>query len=318
MILSAPKLPDPVDRHALARIRLAMQRGGEWRDCGNLFPDGFCPGKREWAGSAIFDPAAQAVTVFWTAAGRRSDDFVGFEQRIFQSTGQLQIGNGTAAITAWSAPIQSFVSDDDEYSMANQRVGAPGQIDGFRDPAYFQDPADGRHYLLFTGSLKKSAHTHNAVIGIARSNVSAAGPWTLLPPIISADGVNNELERPQILFRDGLYYAFWSTQSSVFAPGGPAGPNGLYGMVASSICGAYRPLNGTGLVAANPAAEPYQSFSWLVMDDLRVASFVDYWGMGGTAIAAHPERIRSHFGGVPAPQFQIKLNGDRTELAQIA
>lgn len=314
MILSAPSLPDPIDRHGVARIRLVMQRGDEWRDCGNLFPDGFCPGKREWAGSAMYDPRAGQVTVFWTAAGRRGDDHISFEQRMFQSSGRVQFGDDHISITGWSAPVESFTSDDDYYVVANQQAGAPGQIKGFRDPAYFYDPADGQSYLLFTGSLKKTEHSHNAVIGIARSPGGLDEEWMLLPPIISAVGLNNELERPHALYRNDSYYVFWSTQTFVFSSRGPNGPNGLYGMVAPSIFGPYRPLNGTGLVAANPAAEPYQCYSWLVMADLTVASFVDYWGMKGGRLDQHPQRVRSHFGGVPAPLFQIKLDGDRTEM----
>lgn len=314
MILSAPQLPDPIARHGVARIRLVMQSGDEWRDLGNLFPDGFCPGKREWAGSAVFDPASGRVTVFWTAAGRRSESFISFEQRMFQAAGRVEMGGHSIVITDWSAPVESFTSDDDQYVVANQREGAPGQINGFRDPGYFQDPADGRSYLLFTGSLKKTEHSHNAVIGIARSQGGVAGKWTLLPPIISADGLNNELERPHALYHRGLYYTFWSTQTSVFAPGGPSGPNGLYGMVAPSICGPYRPLNGTGLVAANPALEPRQCYSWLVMADFSVASFVDYWGMKGARLDQHPERVRSHFGGVPAPMFRIELDNDTSRI----
>ena len=137
----------------------------------------------------------------------------------------------------------------------------------------------------------------------------------LQPPIFSALGLCNELERPHILIRDGLYYLFWSTQRHVFAPDGPSGPNGLYGAVAPTLRGPYRPLNGTGLVAANPDSEPTQGYSWLVLDTLEVVSFVDYWGMAGRKLADHPDLVRSNFGGTAAPVFRIAIDGDTTRIA---
>ena len=37
------------------------------------------------------------------------------------------------------------------------------------------------------------------------------------------------------------------------------------------------PLNGTGLVFANPDTAPKQAYSWLVLPDLQVTSFIDAW-----------------------------------------
>ena len=51
--LSAPSLPDPVDRHLVARIRLLSRGDDGWRDHGPALPDGLNPGLREWAGSAV-------------------------------------------------------------------------------------------------------------------------------------------------------------------------------------------------------------------------------------------------------------------------
>jgi levansucrase len=140
------------------------------------------------------------------------------------------------------------------------------------------------------------------------------GAWTLQPPIISALGLCNELERPHVIIRNARYYLFLSTQRHGFAPDGPSGPNGLYGAVADALRGPYRPLNATGLVAANPASEPTQSYSWLVLDTLEVISFVDYWGMAGRALADVPDLVRSNFGGTAAPSFQIALDGDTSQI----
>lgn len=315
MFLSAAQFPDPIERHSHARIRVATCRDNNWIDCGALLPDGLTPGSREWAGSALYDPATSRLTLFYTVAGRRGEPSPTFEQRLFQVSGTLSMANGRAVASDWGPVIESVVSDDVHYMVANQQDGSPGAIIGFRDPAHVRDPATGRDYLLFTGSLKGSNSSHNGVVGIATTDRTDHIGWRLLPPLVSADGLNNELERPHIICRDGRYYLFWSTQRHVFHPDGPHGPNGLYGMVADRLLGPYRPLNGTGLVAPNPVDEPTQCYSWWVTGDLDVIGFIDYWGMAGAMIGDRPDRKRSHFGGRPAPMFRIAVDGDQAIVA---
>jgi levansucrase len=314
MILSAPALPDPDDRHDVARIRLMSEREGQWRDHGNLLPNSHCPGSREWAGSALFNSADNKLTLFYTAAGRRHHVGRTFEQRLFQTDGTLVNDNGCVFVRGWSEPVECFTSDDNHYVLVNQQEGKPGHIKGFRDPAHFRDPATGKDHLLFTGSLKSSVSDWNGVIGIAQSTDGEHRDWTLLAPLVSADGLNNELERPHVIVRNGLYYLFWSTQQRVFAPDGPTGPTGLYGAVAPSLFGPYAPLNGSGLVAGNPIDEPMQAYSWWVTDELESVGFIDLWGMKGSPTSNGVALRRAQFGGTPAPRFRIALEGDRTYI----
>jgi levansucrase len=321
LILSAPLLPDPEDRHAIARIRMVTEKAGVWTDCGNIYPDGHCPGSREWAGSALYDPATRRLTSFHTAAGRRGMPTT-IEQRMFQTSADLTVTGGIASVQNWTPVRECFKSDGVHYAIIEPASGEPGCIEGFRDPAHFRDPADGTDYMLFTGSLHQpgkhqSDRRWNGVVGIARSQSGMHDAWELLPPIVSAGGLCNELERPHIIFHGGLYYLFWSSQNKVFAHGGPAGPTALYGMVANSVLGPYRPLNGTGLVAANPAREPYQTYSWIVTDDLKVAGFIDYWGLEGRIAKDSASLRRSQFGGTPAPRFGLSLNGDSVQVAVV-
>ncbi len=300
--LSAPAVGDPIDRHAIARLRLLHHAAGQWHDLGNALPDGLSPGSREWSGSAIVDAGHRAITLFFTAAGRRGEAAVSFEQRLFQTRAPLAADGRPGR---WSRPRQSVASDGHSYIIANQAKGAPGTIKAFRDPGYFRDPADGVAYLLFAASLAASASAFNGAIGVARAYDAAGDVWQLLPPLVTADGINNELERPHVILRDGRYYLFWSTQGSVFAPGIVA-PTGLYGMVSERFRGPYLPLNGTGLVLANPPEAPMQAYSWLVLDDLRVVSFVDHHGIACAGAAG-----RGNFGGTPAPEYRLRIAGDR-------
>jgi levansucrase len=301
MILSSPICDDPEARHEMARIRLIHQHddSGIWRDLGNLLPDGLNPGSREWAGSAIVDPEQTRITLYFTATGCAGETQLTFGQRLFKTEADLTVADNIPTLQNWSIPRECVANCGTYYMQVDEHSGAPGKIKAFRDPAWFRDPA-GEDYLVFAASMPNGG-THNGAIGIAIADKAIPGGWRLLPPLLSADDLNNELERPHILHRDGLYYLFWSTHDFTFAEGRPKGPSGLYGMVAPNILGPYAPLNGSGLVAANPESAPGQAYSWLVLDDLRVTSFVD-----------SPDGNK--FIGTPAPMFSLKLDGDKTEL----
>ena len=304
--LSAPRLPDPGQRHDVARIRLASLGDDGWRDHGNAQPDGLNPGTREWAGSAVLHDDGVRVTLFYTAAGRR-DEAPSFEQRIFASEGVL----GAHGPTGWQPPRELFAADGLRYVVAREADGRPGMIKAFRDPAWFRDPATGLAHLLFTGSAAWSDHDYNGLVGIATLD---GGTWQLGDPLVEAVGVNNELERPHVILRDGHYYLFWSTQRRTFAPGAVAGPNGLYAMVAERLNGPWRPVNGSGLVAGNPSAEPTQGYSWWVTGESDVWSFVDHWGMEGRSLDDHPELLRARFGGTPGPLFRLGFADDTVSI----
>jgi levansucrase len=75
-------------------------------------------------------------------------------------------------------------------------------------------------------------------------------------------------------------------------------------MVADSMAGPWRPLNGSGLVLGNPAERPLQTYSWYVDAALTVCSFVDMLPDGS-------------FGGVPAPLLRLELDGARAQVRAV-
>lgn len=310
ILLSAPRTGHPDERHAVARLRLMHRKRTDWHDLGPLLPEGFSPGSREWAGSAILSDAGDRVTVYFTAAGFRGEEQLSFVQRLFETSADLRIVDGMLSLSGWTPPVESVVVDGDIYMRDMAGGGGLGTIKAFRDPAYFRDPADGAEYLLFTGSLAASVSEWNGAIGLAKR---IDGDWHLMPPLIEADGINNELERPHIILHAGHYYCFWSTQTKVFSPEARANPNGLYGMVADRLGGPWRPLNGSGLVLANPTEAPIQQYSWLVLPDLSVTSFVDVTELD--VMPQDSEQARRYFGGTPAAAIQLQLTGDRSTIA---
>lgn len=298
LALSAPRVADPLARHAAARIRLLLLAGEAWRDLGDAMPADLTPGSREWSGSAVLEPNGELVLHF-TAAGRRGEALPTFEQRLFETRARLRFEGARPYLTGWTPPVETVAADGHIYVVADQSDGEAGTIKAFRDPAWFRDPADGAEYLLFAASLAGSTSAFNGAVGVAARRSEG---WLLMPPLVHADGVNNELERPHVVVTNGCYYLFWSTQRSVFAPGINA-PTGLYGMVAPGFCGPWQPLNGSGLVLTNPSTAPDQAYSWLVLDDDRVASFLDRPPPG-------------RFVGVPAPMLRICISGATTRITQ--
>jgi levansucrase len=126
----------------------------------------------------------------------------------------------------------------------------------------------------------------------------------MLPPLLTAVGVNDQTERPHFVFQDGKYYLF--TISHTFTYGdGVTGPDGVYGFVADSLFGPYVPLNGSGLVLGNPSSQPFQTYSHCVMPNGLVTSFIDSvpTGEGGTQV---------RIGGTEAPTVGIKIKGQQT------
>ena len=299
MALAAPRFDDPDLRHAHARIHLFLRNDAGWRHLGPAMPDEFAPGSREWTGSAIV--TGDVMTLYFTAAGRRGEQIISFEQRLFSAQATVHLENDGIACRDWRN-LREVIPPNDHYMATRGGNGVLGQIKAFRDPGYFYEPKSQRHYIFFAGSLAGSRSQFNGVVGAALSDDGVK--WTLRPPVISADKLNNELERPHVIRHGGRYYMFWSTQRHVFNREGPQGPTGLYGMTSTALLEGWQPLNGTGLVFANPKEAPAQSYSWFVLPDLSVASFVDDWGGSG-------ER---RFGGTFAPFLKLSLNGTHAVL----
>lgn len=304
--LATPLLDDPEARHDIARIRLTSLGADGWRDHGWAFPDGWSPGSREWSGSAVIAEDARTMTMYFTATGQRAGPH-SFEQRLFEARCALTFEEDRPVLRDWSEPIESVAADGRWYKIADQSVAPAHGILGFRDPGYFRDPADGAEYLLFTGSAGWTDDRLDGVIGLA---ARTADGWRLRPPMIDAIGVSSELERPHIIVRDGRYYCFWSSHGRRHADDLHA-PTGLYAMVADRFAGPWRPVNGSGLVAANPVEAPMQAYCWWVTDEGNVLSFLDYPAFRGKEPPQSAQERRALFGGTVAPIFRLMIDGDR-------
>lgn len=304
--LSAPFSYDPEQRHAHARLRLLHRTGECWRDLGPLLPEGFSPGSREWAGSTLIDPESRRLTLYFTAAGQRGEARISYEQRLYACT--VSLGPDLQP-EAWGKPVELTRPDGLIYQTDLTGGGVVGTIKAFRDPWFFRDPNGSGDFILFAASRADATSEFNGLVGAARLQEDR---WRLTEPWVDATGVNNELERPHVVVHAGRLYLFWSTQRKVFAPSLRHARTGLYGAVADRLGALWRPLNGHGLVFANPDAAPAQAYSWQVLPDLTVWSFADLVALGREP-ASVAEASR-HFVGAPAPPLKLVLAGDEARL----
>lgn len=315
--LSVPSGIEPEDRHFVATLRFASSAPSDerWSDHGELFDAGATVGARQWAGSSVLHPESGRVDVYYTACGIEGETEITFEQRLVQASGRLRGDGARLAVADWSSHRVVLEGDGEIYAPTAGERAVPGRINAFRDPAFFRDPVGGAEYLLFTATVADSGSDFDGAVGIA---ASSGGGWELMPPLVTAVGVNKELERPHLVTRDGSYYLFFTTHYWTFAPGW-GGPEGLYGFVADDLGGPYRPLNESGLVFGNPSDEPHQAYSWLVLNDGSVLSFADYPGLLGrdleTEFGRDPGFKKQLFGGTAAPPLRLVMDGDAAKLA---
>ena len=320
--LTAPRDVPFGDRHWWARIGFFFSRDGQsWQYGGDLFPAASPFGSREWAGSAAL--VGTQLNVFYTASG--GDDAPPGErenplQRLAHASGQIHADADGVWFTGFRNHRIILEPEGRLYQTLDQSRAGP-IIYAFRDPFVFRDPADDQTYLVFEGNTGGTAGTHTCGpreigpvppghtvpadsrfytgnIGLARATSANLRRWQLLPPLLSANCVNQQTERPHFVIENGFYYLFTISHTFTFAPG-LTGPDGLYGFRGDALRSDYRPLNASALVLGNPADAPLQQYSEYVMPNWLVESFID----------TLPGEI---FGGTLAPTLRIEPRGLRT------
>jgi levansucrase len=351
--LAAPSNVLPGQRHDIAELRyyLTDDGGRNWQVGGPLWDRDDAEGSRQWAGSAMYDEETGTLYSFYTAAGQTGQRFdppsvdeldaddtgtndeaapgydadtegISYEQRAAMSTATVTMGANGPTIGEWTDHVILFEADGEMYAGTADTEGGAGEIDAFRDPEFFRDPATGEEYLTFTATMPVAECDGDGVVGIAQraTDDDDLTSWTLMPPLIDAHCVNNELERPHFVVQDNRYYLLFTTHDHTF-DGDLPGPEGLYGFVADSLMGPYEPLNGTGLVLANPESDPYQAYSWLTLPNGITTSFFQFWGLEGDVSLDYvgeqdPSFQLERFGGTFAPSIEIIFDGDTTTVGR--
>jgi levansucrase len=359
--LIAPRSLAPEERHSNARIGYwYSQDGRNWTFAGRVFPEEDSLGSRQWSGGALYDKGN--LYLFYTAVGRKGEPEVRFEQRIAVAKAKIVTNAEGMSFTNWT-PHQIIVEPEGVHYQteiqsnytpegivepepgpsSDPADGSHNIIYSFRDPWFFEDPVDGKSYLLFAASTPGTTQEKTCTIdeignvpnsdnikpGVADYSGSvgvAVAPdpdnlfvWKRLPSIFSAECVNQQLELPRFVFKDGKYYLFIASHNFTFPKDlRNTGLDALYGFVSDSLNGKYTPLNESGLVLGNPEDNPIQTFAWVVLPNEVVLSFMNYTNLGEVS----PERLsqqsiefqRDRFGGTLAPTIQIEISGVKTKV----
>jgi levansucrase len=313
--LVAPRNVPFGDRHWYARIGYFYARDGKsWTYGGNVFPGDVRFGSREWAGSAVLN--GDQVNMFYTASGGDGappGESTNPQQRLATASGRIRADSGGVFFSGFRNQKIIAEADGRLYQTLEQSRSGP-IIYAFRDPFAFRNPEDGQTYLLFEGNTGGTAGTHTCGprelgpvppghgvpensryftgnIGLAQARSANLRNWRLLPPLLSANCVNQQTERPHLVVEDDRFYLFTISHKFTFAPG-LTGPDGLYGFVGDGLRSDYEPINASALVLGNPDDAPTQQYSEYAMPNWLVESFID----------TVPPEI---FGGTLAPTLRI-------------
>ncbi|MGP9543336.1 glycoside hydrolase family 68 protein, partial [Glutamicibacter sp. AOP5-B1-3] len=259
--------------------------GGEVFDegvTGKIFEDKSYSHQTQWSGSARVDKNGEIKLFFTDVAFYRDKDgkdIKPYDPRIALSVGHVHANKKGVKFTGFDKVTELLQADGKYYQTAEQN-----SFFNFRDPFTFEDPAHpGETFMVFEGNtaqkrdaakcdaddlgynkgetngetvaeVNKSGATYQiGNVGLARAKNKELTEWEFLPPILSANCVTDQTERPQIYMQDGKYYLFTISHRSTFAAG-IDGPEGVYGFVGNGIRSDYQPLNrGSGLALGSPS-----------------------------------------------------------------
>ncbi|TQM61656.1 levansucrase [Humibacillus xanthopallidus] len=317
---------------------------------GKVFEDQSFSHQTEWSGSTRIFKNGE-VKVFYTAVAfyrnAAGQDTKPADARIMMSPGKIFANDKGVWFGGFKTHNELLKPDGKLYQN-----GAQNPYYNFRDPFTFQDPAHpGKTYMVFEGNtatqrgtracttgdmgyqpgdpytetpdevMDRNAHLQMANVGLAVADNTELTKWHFLPPILSANCVTDQTERPQIYLKDGKYYLFTISHRSTFAAG-VDGPEGVYGFVGNGIRSDFQPVNrGSGLALGNPTNlnfnqgfpfDPdynqhpgaFQAYSHYVMPGGLVQSFIDTIGT--------KDNFRR--GGTLGPTVRILIDGDTTKV----
>ncbi|WP_231572075.1 glycoside hydrolase family 68 protein [Pontibacillus halophilus] len=316
-------------RHDEAEIRYFYSKDGKnWEIGGLPYDPEKAFGSRQWAGSAMLEEDG-TVNLFYTASGRNGEEPVytttnefgeevtvdtHLEQRLAKTT--FSFTTDEEGVEAHPTGEHKILAEADGEMYQTQEQNQGEILYSFRDPWFFQDPESGEEYIVFEGNtagqmqpsenpdVPENAKHFNGNVGIAKATDDSLDNFELQEPLLHADYTNQQLERPHIVYQDGNYHLFTITHEFTFADG-IKGPDGVYGFVNEELRGDYEPMNDTGLVVANPEEDPFQAYSWAVLPNLNVISFVNEF---------HDENGNFQTGGSFAPTLQLEMDGTESKI----
>lgn len=338
--LVAPRSLGWGERHTEARIGMFYSKNGkDWTYAGVPYDYDKALGHMQWAGSAMVDEDDKVHFFYTSTTDMNADGGKEWNPDMWDKRAEQRLAKTTFDISADKDGVQLtnegkhqilLEADGEHYETIQQFQEHGNIITGFRDPFFFHDPNTGKEYIIWEGqagsnrnylkpenigdeeyrqthTVPNGAENFNGNIGIAEVLDEDVSELKMLPPLIESVGANHQLERPHVVVDDDTYYLLTISHKFTFAPG-LNGPDALYGFVGEGgLRSDYKPVNGTGLVVANPEENPFQAYSWWVAPDGQVISFIN---------EPTDKNGKVTFGGTFAPTLKVSFDGDKTEIVK--
>jgi tetratricopeptide (TPR) repeat protein len=174
--------------------------------------------------------------------------------------------------THWEHQSDVFLEIDKRYygSKNSQYKEIIVEHISWRDPFVFKDQELQKYYMFITAYDNNRVGHYNGCLGLAVAD-KVDGPYQVLPPILrptfdetNQKGIFNEMERPQIIFRNEKFYVFFSATVRQINPEWidkvgteQITDSSLYCYVAEQITGPYQPLSEKPIVKGSDKTELY-------------------------------------------------------------
>ncbi|MCQ2009535.1 glycoside hydrolase family 68 protein [Sporolactobacillus sp. STSJ-5] len=305
---------------------------------------------QEWSGSAY--KIGNKIRLFYTGnLDHHSIGGYGNEQVL--STAKIDVDSDSTGLKISDIEDHKSIFDGDgkTYQTFNQfsNLGMSNSGDNhcLRDPHYVEE--NGRKYLVFEGntgtangyqeyralfnkayyggnddyfnSSKNSllARTDrnnvikaNAAIGIIELNEDYSLK-SVMKPLVTANLVTDEIERPNVVKINGKWYLFTITKGyNQRVDGFPSDNTYMLGYVSDNLTGPYKPLNKTGLVLVGNEGYNSRTYTYAYYG-MPVSS-----GSNNLLITSYMtnRNISSTQHSTFAPSFLLTVNGDQTQVQQ--
>jgi beta-fructofuranosidase len=193
----------------------------------------------------------------------------------------------------------------------------------WRDPYILKDEVS-RKYYMFTSAFskqnaKKSSSQFGGCVGLSVAD-RIEGPYTLMPPVLvqHLHGIEEpifyEMERPQVIYKDGLYHLFFSAFVSTLNPQwvnklgtGQVTDSSLYWYISESISGPFCPAKSIPIVSGSQKTGLYGTNLFSPAEELK-----QYFAYGWRhrmfsleAISLYPVNWQSLEPEVKAPDWKV-------------
>ena len=293
--LMAPIDPDPETRHHRAQIGVAFSK--DLRNWNQIQPIWYRTDNQEW----------DSFT-HWTGSVYRHDNkfylfYTGRNKEIFW---KQRIGYAVSKdLISWETFEENPILDAaDPFYNTDNMPDSRGTPPAWRDPFVFFEPKSGTHIMLMAAQKAEPDNPYRACIGMARSTDLRS--WELQAPLLAPDRYT-EMEVPQLLFHNNLYYLFFSTKETNYSDdwANEVGAfNGWHCYVSNSMEGPYEPANGDGKVHSS-----LPLFNARLLDARGPNSYL--------AIGWLDNRFEGQFIGTLSPPVEVTLDDGTVKIEQI-